>query len=198
MFGIDYNSLWQRMENTRPRQDRVSGSQTAKNGCTTEDYSMNELRTCRQCGRELPATTDFFWIKRTKTDWLNVRCRECCGSKFNDPVPEGMKRCSKCKRNLPADRTHFYASKYHPNGFKSGCKECHGSEFSIAVGYKRCTVCKRELLATPEFFAVGMSRHGKACLRSPCHECKTKVRTEWRHNNIERDRANSRNSYKRN
>ena len=77
---------------------------------------------CRKCGRELPATLDYFQKRSDEKDGLRNKCRECCNSDFKVSVPEGYKQCHKCKRILPID--DFNKSQDTPDGLQHKCKDC--------------------------------------------------------------------------
>ena len=87
-----------------------------------------ETKICTQCGRELPANTDYFFMRLGS---LNNRCKECCGRKFTNKlthVPkEGYVFCKKCDRELPHTFQYFPEDKSCKTGLRYVCRECNPS-----------------------------------------------------------------------
>lgn len=83
---------------------------------------MLETKICRSCGRELPATYEYFQKRSDRKDGLRTKCRECRGYDFKPLVPQGYKQCHKCLRILPID--NFNKAKDAPDGLQRKCKDC--------------------------------------------------------------------------
>lgn len=91
---------------------------------------MEELtKICNTCGRELPATSQYFYHFKRSKDGFKSSCKECQGGRFfiKEKLPEGYRRCHDCKQILPETEDFFlkYWSKVHNRYyFKCHCLEC--------------------------------------------------------------------------
>ena len=87
-----------------------------------------EQKICTQCKRELPANTDYYFMKLGK---LNNRCKECCGRHFTNHLThipkEGYAFCKKCDRELPHTMQYFPEDKSCKTGLRYICRECNPS-----------------------------------------------------------------------
>ena len=87
-----------------------------------------EQKICTQCKRELPANTDYYFMKLGK---LNNRCKECCGRHFTNHLThipkEGYVFCKKCDRELPHTMQYFPEDKTCKTGLRYVCRECNPS-----------------------------------------------------------------------
>ena len=87
-----------------------------------------EQKICTQCKRELPANTDYYFMKLGK---LNNRCKECCGRHFTNHLThipkEGYVFCKKCDRELPHTMQYFPEDKGCKTGLRYICRECNPS-----------------------------------------------------------------------
>ena len=87
-----------------------------------------EQKICTQCKRELPANTDYYFMKLGK---LNNRCKECCGRHFTNNLThipkEGYAFCKKCDRELPHTMQYFPEDKTCKTGLRYVCRECNPS-----------------------------------------------------------------------
>ena len=87
-----------------------------------------EQKICTQCKRELPANTDYYFMKLGK---LNNRCKECCGRHFTNHLThipkEGYVFCKKCDRELPHTMQYFPEDKSCKTGLRYICRECNPS-----------------------------------------------------------------------
>jgi hypothetical protein len=92
---------------------------------------MSETQICIRCGRELPATTDYFF--QLKIGKIRTRCKECFGHEFTHKLEakEGYRVCKKCGLELPETEEYFILRKDVPNPCYRGiCKECKYREHS--------------------------------------------------------------------
>ena len=87
-----------------------------------------EQKICTQCKRELPANTDYYFMKLGK---LNNRCKECCGRHFTNHLThipkEGYVFCKKCDRELPHTMQYFPEDRGCKTGLRYICRECNPS-----------------------------------------------------------------------
>lgn len=84
-----------------------------------------KMKVCTKCGRELPATQEYFYRKSASKDGLRTECKECHKpNSKKEYIPVGYKRCSNCAQVLPASTDYFYRKKAGKYGFDSRCKEC--------------------------------------------------------------------------
>lgn len=91
------------------------------------------------------------------------------------------KVCKKCERELDASELYFYKKKSGKYGLEAICKECRGFSFgepqikktqkNIKEGFKTCTKCNEEYLATTEYFSK--ETRGKYGVSSYCKKCKS-------------------------
>ena len=96
-----------------------------------EFVAKNGEKLCSKCKRNLPANSDYFYLKNDTRDGFVQRCKECIGKNFTDyltNIPEdGYVFCKKCKRELPHDYLHFPADKNCKTGLRFVCRECTDS-----------------------------------------------------------------------
>ena len=88
-----------------------------------------ETKICIRCGKELPATTDYFF--QQKIGVLRSRCKECFGKEYTHKlgVKEGHRVCKKCSKELPETEEYFTLRKDTVSPcFRGTCKECRRSE----------------------------------------------------------------------
>ena len=87
-----------------------------------------EIKICTHCKRELPANTDYYFMKLGK---LNNRCKECCGRHFTNRLThipkEGYVFCKKCDRELPHTMQYFPEDRTCKTGLRYVCRECNPS-----------------------------------------------------------------------
>ena len=99
-----------------------------------DDYLVNTdpniTQVCTICGREFPATVEYFHKNKNGKYGLKPTCKECINNKKrakNNPVntdPNILQRCTKCGKRLPATEEYFYKSKNGKYGLMNECKEC--------------------------------------------------------------------------
>ena len=84
------------------------------------------MKVCKKCGRELPASKDYFYKEPTTIDGFQGSCKECGGHKFTNKLKakKGFKICDKCGKEKPATLEYFTPNQRRPDEFKSSCKDC--------------------------------------------------------------------------
>lgn len=96
-----------------------------------------------------------------------------------------QKRCTgPCGRTLNATAEYFHSSKRGKYGLYAKCKECRNSQQrkppvvnNVPEGYKRCMTCKKDYLATEEFFCK--SKRGEYELGYECKICSSARSKEY-------------------
>ncbi len=115
-----------------------------------------------------------------------------------------LKRCAKCGEEKPF--TEYHRNKLRKDGFHGDCKQCRSKAKPCDIpppdGYKRCTKCKNELLATVEFFVVakiGLSWWCKDCLREYQQQYRDRDREGYNTavRNRRREKGDEYNAYQR-
>ncbi len=92
-----------------------------------------ETKVCKECKRELPKNTDYYFKDKSYKDGYSNKCKECKGYNFTNKLTnipkEGYKFCIRCSRELPATTDYFYME----NGrLMSTCKDCKKSIYKIS------------------------------------------------------------------
>jgi len=83
---------------------------------------------CKQCGRELPATNDYYISN--KCGGLTGVCRECRGWDFKNATE---RLCKKCGRKLPMTVEYWKPSKSEGVGWYVGmCRSCFNSYYRVS------------------------------------------------------------------
>ncbi len=89
---------------------------------------MQELKCCKECKRNLPMNTDYFFKKNGTQDGFANKCKECQGYKFTNKLTkipkDGYKFCAKCKQELASDIKFFPPDKACKDGLRNVCREC--------------------------------------------------------------------------
>lgn len=87
-----------------------------------------EMKSCRECGRELPRNTDYYFKKKDTEDGFTNKCKECQGYSFTNKLTkipkEGCKFCVKCDRELPSTYIYFPMDDMCKDGLRNVCREC--------------------------------------------------------------------------
>ena len=99
-----------------------------------DDYPINTdpniTKVCTACGREFPATVEYFYKHKNSKYGLTSECKECSSDRRrtkNNLVntdPNILQRCTSCGKRLPATTEYFYKNKNSKYGLLSKCKEC--------------------------------------------------------------------------
>jgi hypothetical protein len=144
-----------------------------------------DMKICSKCGRELPATEEYFHRWKYSKDGYRACCKECRGGhygvvKVNQvyQAKEGYKFCTKCRKELPLSREYFKKLKCSNDGFDTVCKECQGTGYGIHNNYieqpengnRICTKCSRELPMTSDYFYP--DKRSKDGFSTQCKQCK--------------------------
>lgn len=129
-----------------------------------------ETKVCPKCGREFPATLDFFYLNKSRKSGLDDYCKECKRQKRREygkthrPIINAQKaRARKRNREKTREYSHRYYIEHHIPKEKPVCRE----------GYKICSKCGKELPATEEFFRK--DKRGRGGLYSQCNSCRNKA-----------------------
>lgn len=90
-----------------------------------------KTKICKECNRELPLNTDYFFKKCDTKDGYTSRCKECLGRKFTNKLThipkDGYQFCKKCDRELPYTFQYFPEDKTTKTGLRNICRECNPS-----------------------------------------------------------------------
>jgi hypothetical protein len=84
-----------------------------------------KTKVCNKCGNEYPATADFFFKAKDRTDGLDGSCKECYMKarkvkKYGDGI---FKRCKVCGKTLEI-KSNFYLDKNSLDGYAMRCMQC--------------------------------------------------------------------------
>lgn len=116
-----------------------------------------------------------------------------------------VRRCNICDEEYPETAEYFYRGKGNKDGLLPTCKSCHGQirsalreakiERNRSEGYevpvvKQCSICSIEHPATPEYFYP--RKEAKDGLRKECRKCFDTKQNQWKAENPERVKENSR------
>ena len=84
-----------------------------------------DTKICSKCKRELPATSEYFYISKRTKDNLHSVCKKCCYTPRGRIVSiDGTVICTECKKELPATLKYFYIEPRTKVGLQSKCKQC--------------------------------------------------------------------------
>ena len=93
-----------------------------------ENLANNGIKKCKKCNRELPANTDYYYLKCDTKDGFCSECKECKGKNFTNyltHIPkEGYKFCVKCDKELPKTTQYFPIDKDCKDGMRNVCRCC--------------------------------------------------------------------------
>ena len=155
----------------------------------------NITKVCTVCGREFPATVEYFHRAKTGKYGVSSECKFCKAEKNFEkdddyPVntnPSITQVCSKCGREFPATVEYFSKAKTGKYGVSSCCKECWNNKQRARNKpvntdpsiLQRCTKCGKRLPATTEYFYK--NKAGKYGLMTICKECSNRRTWEYCH-----------------
>jgi hypothetical protein len=169
---------------------------------------MNTKVCTGDCERELPATTEFFYKKKSGKFGVRSECKKCWNKKNkekNNPPNTDInikQVCTgECGKELPATLKYFYRDKKTKFGVKSKCKECcskiqketNNPPNEDSNIKQTCTGgCGEELPATLEYFH--RLKSGKFGVKCQCKECCK----QWKKNNRDKRNEYVKNKYHNN
>lgn len=145
-----------------------------------------KTKKCHRCGKELPATTEYFWKASDKKDGLNIFCKDCSRSKAPMPdvlVLNGMKYCQRCNRVLPANNMYFDKHGKTKDGLERTCRECKGLRFYDSKTWI-CPACGKELPFTEEYWKPNKAE-SSGWTTSMCRACFNEYYRDYCHDNPE-------------
>lgn len=88
------------------------------------------VKSCSKCGKEYPATTEYFYKNPHMKMGLASWCKNCYLEKYPrkkkplEPASDGMRRCTKCLQEFPETSEFFHYSQTGKNHLRSWCKGC--------------------------------------------------------------------------
>lgn len=99
----------------------------AKRQCNESVFTDAGLKVCTKCGKELPATPEFFTRKKHSPTGLSTECKECKKARYREthPVVEKVRKfrlCKRCGKYRPQDGAHW---RKKSNGqYVTRCRAC--------------------------------------------------------------------------
>jgi len=162
---------------------------------TSDSTSNLPLKKCIKCGKEKPATREFFYLHSSAYPKLRSVCIPCFHAKAKaknfQPVNSGEKVCIDCERTLPATTQYFYAAKRELDGLIRRCKDCYAAKkgtprrvdpyLEAPEGQKRCIKCK--LFLPLDSFCKNKRRSDG--LDNRCRKCAHESHKNWYEENKE-------------
>jgi 5-methylcytosine-specific restriction endonuclease McrA len=85
-----------------------------------------QTKVCKKCGKEFPATKEYFYSRPELKDGLNGSCKICVKNRpKKQQVGQGYRKCTQCGKVLCETEENFRFKK-HMGGyiFYATCKEC--------------------------------------------------------------------------
>ena len=165
----------------------------AKINPVNTDKSITKI--CTTCGREFPATLEYFHRQKRGKYGVTSECKFCIAEKNFEkdddyPVntdPSITQVCTTCGKEFPATQEYFYKAKNGKYGLRGECKECNSNKQRARNNpintdpsiLRRCTKCGKRLPATKEYFHK--QKNGKYGLMTICKECDNHRTWEWSH-----------------
>lgn len=88
-----------------------------------------ETKVCKGCGKELPATREYFYGRPDNKDGLNGKCKACVRfgpREEKEKLADGFKRCNKCETVFPSTEEYFRPKKNRAGDYILYyiCREC--------------------------------------------------------------------------
>jgi len=143
---------------------------------------MNTKVCTGPCGRELPATPEFFHKSKRGKFGVQGRCKECCNKKNkekNNSVNTDVsikQTCTVCGEESPATLDYFRKYNRGKFGLRGDCKKCcnkRNNPPNTDVSIKQtCAGCGNEFPATLNYFY--RFKTGKYGVYRLCKVCATK------------------------
>ena len=110
-------------------------------------------KVCKSCGKEFPATIDYFHRDSSGKLGLKGRCKLCINGEKYRFVDKNNHLCKSCGRELPFTEEYF-VNNPKSNKLTSPCRECRGLSFgklkykkiteNCVEGNKICIKCRKE------------------------------------------------------
>jgi 5-methylcytosine-specific restriction endonuclease McrA len=127
---------------------------------------LMETKICSKCGRELPATSEYF-PKRTTTK-LQSRCKECASAYYKQrnarpDIKEKSREQHREWRHNNVEKSRDAAKRHRQKKRENNPKPPKDNSIKL------CHKCGRYLPATTEYFYA--NKRYKEPFRSPCKEC---------------------------
>ncbi len=106
----------------------------------TAEAIQDGFKICSKCGKEKPATLEFFGVHKRRASGMQKFCKEChtiSGQRATNariekyglkPVEVSERECIGCSRTLPLDAKHFNRAKNYRAGFGPRCKDCRSTD----------------------------------------------------------------------
>jgi len=165
-----------------------SKRQKERNNPPNED--INTKKTCTDCNKEFPATTEFFYRHKQCKFGVEAKCKKCINKRqgeINVPVNTDInikKICIICNLELPATTKYFNREKSGKFGVRGQCKECRNRKNNAKdippntdINIKQtCAGCGKEKPATLNHFY--RKKNGKFGVETRCKECENKRKKE--------------------
>jgi len=173
-----------------------------------------EVQACKTCGEVKPLSREFFYPHKLLKRGFTLQCKVCIlaaqkaerlqKAALRPPpeVAEGFKRCPRCREIKPATLDHFGRHSSQKHGLRVRCKPCEraaalekrrpnwkNKQVSDREGHKRCTACKQDKPATPEYFVRQPKSEYKDGLDSKCKSCLYALTNERRRRRYREDAA---------
>ena len=129
-----------RMQLARDKKNKVKYEQQAK---IKTELLARGVKICSKCGKELPATKEYFYCNNKSEDGLRCECKSCqqvLYAKYyaekhrkekeqrnkteQDLKIRGKKICSRCNNEFDATLEFFYSMKSNKDNLSVWCKCC--------------------------------------------------------------------------
>jgi len=155
---------------------------------------MTDMKKCRKCEQEFPATKEYFRTRKNFKDGLSARCKSCEKEdeqryQYAQPDPNMVKKCSNCHTSYPATTEFFYPLKTGRYGLTAKCRTCTleiNRQRNIPLNtdpniLKRCSKCGSEYPATSDYFSP--DKQGTYGVTGQCKTCRRENTQKWRDEN---------------